>query len=205
MFARLQLHFGPIFARPSLINSSVRVRRTESTSSLLGHPANTSKQHDKHWGRSSIDLTANSANLAAGGSASGAAGTAACPVGGAAAGLGAAPAVQQPVSALQPFQPTWVQGSALVPGSSSLGAGLEDYVIHPHDRWGLRSWQEESLAVQGGSRGRQTCFTAVGLPHMIFPCVEAPWTLLTAELGAQTGSWGQLFPSHHACCDCQVT
>lgn len=112
----LQLHFGPIFARPTLAGfAAASLRKTDSNQSLN---ANTSK-HERRQSRK------HTAEMAA-----------------------------QPATALQAYQPNAApSAAAAVAAGTGISLGLEDYVIHPHDRGKVTSSHAGS---RGGSLARRT-------------------------------------------------
>lgn len=124
----LQVHFGPIFARPSALpgpGGPAAIRKTDSSLSLLAHTA--SKAERRTRGTVELDGGGSTSGTAVGGALDAAAGAS----GFSAVVAAAAAAASAPAPALQPYHPG--SGSVGV-AANGLGLGLEQYVIHPHDR-----------------------------------------------------------------------
>lgn len=103
----MQLHFGPMFERPTLAGLvAAALRKTDSNTSLNASP---SKHECRHSRKSTAEM--------------------------------------QPVAALQAYQASVAPSSAAA-GGSGVSLGLEDYVIHPHDR------ASKGLSSNAGARGR---------------------------------------------------
>lgn len=105
----MQLHFGPIFERPTQAGLvAAALRKTDSNTSLNARPS----KHERRQSRKSTAETA-----------------------------------VQPGAALQAYQPSVVPSSAAAAGSG-VSLGLEDYVIHPHDR------ASKGVSSNAGARGK---------------------------------------------------